>query len=256
MEKQRWKKIFGNCINLVCLGTLLFSVYRLVPIFYDYYTNRKVLAEIQDVYQANQKEKKVDEENKDGTIRSVFTELLQINKDIVGWIEVPDTLISYPILQSDNNEFYLSKNYRKENSRAGSIFMDYRNDVKNMGKNTILYGHRMKDQSMFAQLNKYLDSAFFERHRMIYFDTLYERYDAEIFSVYTTTTDFYYIETDFSSDQDFLTFIQQVKDRSLYQTAVEIGPTDKIITLSTCDYSYPGNEGRLVVHAKLIKHQP
>ncbi|MED1443426.1 class B sortase [Aeribacillus composti] len=251
MNDRGLRKIIGKLVSIVCIGILFFSAYQIISILYDYYTNRQVLAEIQEVYQENRTERTSHEGKDFERIRSSFIELQRINQDIVGWIEIPDTYISYPILQAENNEFYLTRNYKKEKSRAGSIFMDYRNDVKGLNQNVILYGHRMKDDTMFGQLDKYLDESFFQHHRTIYFDTLYESYDAEIFSVYKTTTDFYYIDTEFSSDDEFLSFVNQLKDRSIYKTDIDIEPNDQILTLSTCDYTFPGGEGRLVIHAKL-----
>lgn len=123
-------------------------------------------------------------------VRKQFKALQQINQEIVGWITMDDTQINYPIVQAKDNDYYLFRNYKGEDMRAGSIFMDYRNDVKSQNRNTILYGHRMKDGSMFGSLKKMLDEEFFMSHRKLYYDTLFEGYDLEVFSVYTTTTDF------------------------------------------------------------------
>ncbi|RKO61050.1 class B sortase [Caldibacillus debilis] len=247
------RKFIGKLVNMVCFGIMFFSSYQIISILYDYYANRQVLAEIQEVYQESRDGEDSQEGGDMKGIRSSFTELLRINPDIVGWIEIPGTDISYPVLQAENNEFYLTRNYKKEKSRAGSIFMDYRNDVKDLKRNVILYGHRMKDDSMFGQLDKYLSEPFFRRHRTIYFDTLYESYDAEVFAVYKTTTDFYYIDTDFSTDEEYLSFVRRLLDRSVYKTGLAIGPDDPVLTLSTCDYTFPGGKGRLVIHARLKK---
>lgn len=133
--------------------------------------------------------------------------------------------------------------------------MDYRNDVKSQNRNTILYGHRMKDGSMFGSLKKMLDEEFFMSHRKLYYDTLFEGYDLEVFSVYTTTTDFYYIETDFSSDTEYTSFLEKIQEKSLYKTDTKLTASDQIVTLSTCDYALDPEAGRLVVHAKLVKRQ-
>ena len=95
---------------------------------------------------------------------------------------------------------------------AGSIFMDYRIDIGSYNPNTILYGHRMKDGSMFDELNKFLDKDFFDNHKVVKFDTLYESYEAEIFAVYKTTTDFDYIQTDFTSDEDYGSLLHEIQE--------------------------------------------
>ena len=215
----------------------------------EYYENRKVLAVAQEIfYQPIEEETYVEE----GVIRPQFDPLLEINQDIVGWITIEDTIVNYPIVQADDNDYYLYRNYKREDMRAGSIFMDFRNDITDKNRNVILYGHNMRDGSMFGQLKRFLDEEFFNSQQTFYFDTLYEGYDVEIFSVYMTTTDFYYIQTEFHSDDEYLAFLQKIIDESMFSTDIVLDATDQIITLSTCDKTLDRNEGRLVVHGKLI----
>lgn len=122
----------------------------------DYYENRKVMAEAQHIY----KRSPMEEKSEDGEVRKQFQDLQKINPEIVGWITMDDTQINYPIVQAKDNDYYLFRNYKGEDMRAGSIFMDHRNDVKSQNRNTILYGHRMKDGSMFGSLKKMLDEDF------------------------------------------------------------------------------------------------
>lgn len=116
----------------------------------DYYENRKVMAEAQHIY----KRSPMEEKSENGEVRKQFQDLQKINPEIVGWITMDDTQINYPIVQAKDNDYYLFRNYKGEDMRAGSIFMDHRNDVKSQNRNTILYGHRMKDGSMFGSLKK------------------------------------------------------------------------------------------------------
>ncbi|QBP94144.1 class B sortase [Bacillus mycoides] len=249
-KKERKKNsFFQRILTVVFLGTFFYSVYELGDIFMDYYENRKVMAEAQNIYEKSPME----EQSQDGEVRKQFKVLQQINQEIVGWITMDDTQINYPIVQAKDNDYYLFRNYKGEDMRAGSIFMDYRNDVKSQNRNTILYGHRMKDGSMFGSLKKMLDEDFFMSHRKLYYDTLFEGYDLEVFSVYTTTTDFYYIETDFSSDTEYTSFLEKIQEKSLYKTDTKVTESDQIVTLSTCDYALDLEAGRLVVHAKLVK---
>ncbi|MED3382787.1 class B sortase [Bacillus tropicus] len=251
-KKERKKNsFFQRILTVVFLGTFFYSVYELGDIFMDYYENRKVMAEAQNIYEKSPME----EQSQDGEVRKQFKALQQINKEIVGWVTMDDTQINYPIVQAKDNDYYLFRNYKGEDMRAGSIFMDYRNDVKSQNRNTILYGHRMKDGSMFGSLKKILDEDFFKSHRKLYYDTLFEGYDLEVFSVYTTTTDFYYIETDFSSDMEYTSFLEKIQEKSLHRTNTRVTASDQIVTLSTCDYALDPEAGRLVVHAKLVKRQ-
>jgi SrtB family sortase len=133
------------------------------------------------------------------TIQDNFIELLEINQDVVGWLHIEGTVIDYPVLQAEDNDFYLRRDWQKNDNIAGSIFMDYRNDILSIqpGSNTIIYGHRMNDGSMFGELIKYESRWNFENHRIIHLDTLYETYEWEIFSAYITDTSFDYIRTEF-----------------------------------------------------------
>ncbi len=248
-KKKSWIQTF---ILIICFGVFLFSVIKIVTIYYDYSKNEKVMKEIQVEYQENlQNSEPVAAENQ---IRSPFQSLLKINPDIVGWLTINHTKVHYPILQSSDNEYYLKRNYKKEESKAGSIFMDYRNQVDTLNRQTIIYGHEMKDGSMFGELKKFLDEDFFSQNKHFQYDTIYESYNVEIFSAYVTTTDFHYIQTDFASDEEYKQFLQVIKENSEVQTDVQVNEKDHIITLSTCNNLSDPEEGRLVIHGKLKKN--
>jgi len=133
--------------------------------------------------------------------------------------------------------------------------MDYRNNVEEENRNTIVYGHRMKDDTMFNSLTNYLDEEFFKEHQTINYDTMYGSYDAEVFAAYYTTTDFDYIQTDFDSNEEYAGFLNEVEDKSEIQADFDVNADDQIVTLSTCDYTLDPDEGRLVVHAKIVNKQ-
>lgn len=250
-QSGKSKKMTSRIITIVSLSVFAYSLYALGSIFYDYYYNRQVLAEVQDIYETIEMPKDVTY----GQFRSQFYELHEINEDIVGWITINDTKIDYPILQAEDNDYYLDRNYKEEYAPAGSIFMDYRNNVAEENKNTIVYGHRMKDNTMFNMLTNYLDEDFVKDHQTVQYDTMYGSYDAEVFAAYYTTTEFDYIQTEFASDQEYGGFLQEVKDKSEIKTDFDVTEEDEIVTLSTCDYTLDPDEGRLVVHAKIVNKQ-
>ncbi|MBU5467574.1 class B sortase [Virgibacillus sp. MSJ-26] len=255
-KRKSTKKMFSKLVTIICIGVFAFAAHGLFDIFMDYYQNRKMMSNVQDTfYNAVSAEEGTQQEGDDGskTIRPGFEELLKHNPDVVGWITIDGTQIDYPILQSSNNQTYLTKNYNNNESRAGSIFLDYRNDVGIDELNTVVYGHRMKDGSMFQHLTKFLDKDFFDEHRTFEVDTLYDSYEAEIFAVYNTLTDFNYIETDFANEAEYEQLLKDIQDVSKFKTDVDITPDDRIITLSTCDYELDQNEGRLVIQAKLVE---
>ena len=249
-KRSIFSRIISTMITLTCLAVFVYASYGLVDAVIDYYNNRKLLNSLQDLYyEADGSE----DDSAPFSIRSGFEGLLEQNDDVVGWITVDGTQIDYPILQGETNETYLRHNFYGEESRAGSIFLDYRNDIDSLGYNTIVYGHRMKDGSMFQHLTKFSNKDFFDEHRTFTFDTLYESYEGEIFAVYKTMTNFNYIQTEFDNDSEFDMFLMEIMKRSEHTADVDLTDADKIITLSTCDYQLDKLDGRLVVHAKLKK---
>jgi sortase B len=246
---KKMKRMLSVMLTVVCLSVFIYASYGLIDTAIDYYQNSKVMGNLQETFYDVEKNGNTGDSQ---TIRSGFDALLKENEDLVGWITMEGTQIDYPIVQAEDNEEYLTRNFYKDDNVAGSIFMDFRNEIEEPGKNTIVYGHRMKDGSMFEQLSKYQDAEFFENHRTFEFDTLYDSYEAEIFAVYATTTDFNYIQTDFANNEEFEQLIQRMEDESIYQTDVDVSAGDHIITLSTCDYDLDENKGRLVVQAKLV----
>lgn len=186
------------------------------------------------------------------TPRDNFLAVLESNEDIVGRINVaPD--IKYLVTQSDDNKFYLEHGYKQEQSKEGTIFLDYRCDTKleELEGHYILYGHHMKKGTMFAHLMEYKDEVFFRDNNIIRFDTLYEDYKWEIFSAYVTTTDFYFIDTVFADQDEWFSFLTLVQDKSMFRTNVELKPDDVLLTLCTCTYEY--DDARFVIHARLIR---
>lgn len=255
-KRTHTKKFISRSITILCLGVFLYAAYGLIDIVMAYYQNRQVLSETQDMfYSGDSIDGKAQNNDTGGSseIRPEFNELLESNADVAGWITVEGTKIDYPILQATDNVTYLDRNFYKDDSIAGSIFLDYRNDFSTLDLNTIIYGHRMKDGTMFQHLTKFEDEEFFDEHRIVGLETLYDSYEAEIFSVYLTTTDFDYIQTDFSSKEDYANLLTDIKEKSMFDSTIEVNKNDQIITLSTCDYTLDPDEGRLVVHAKLIE---
>lgn len=185
-----------------------------------------------------------------------FQELYTMNNDIVGWIKIPGTDINYPVMQTpDEPNFYLDHNFEKESSKHGAIYARETCDINRPSANITLYGHRMKDRSMFAQLDKYMEESFYKENSYIYFDTLTELHTYKIMSVFLTSATYgkgfpYQRHLDYESEENYLSFIETCQDLALYDTGVTAEPGDKFITLSTCEYSQ--ENGRLVVVAKRI----
>lgn len=183
-----------------------------------------------------------------------FDELLKINSDIVGYIKVNNTNVSYPIVKGSDNTFYLNHSYDKKESEIGSIFLDYRNDLENLSRNNIIYGHGRLDNSMFGSLNNLLDSDWLsnEDNHYIEVTTPDKIMVFKIFSVYTIDKESYYIKTYFSDNKYFKEFLETVMKRSIYNFSTNVSTSDKILTLSTCKNNFGK---RVVVHAKMLKKE-
>ena len=178
------------------------------------------------------------------------------NPDLVGWMKIIGTKLNYPVVQSiDSPNYYLHRDFYGEYSNHGCIYVNEACDVEAPSDNLTIYGHRMKDGSMFAMLHQYMDEDFYWEHPIIIFDTLTEHHSYEILSVFLTTASvgqgFPYHEFVNAKDEtEFDVFVGRCKDLALYNTGVDANYGDKLITLSTCEYSQ--TNGRLVVVAKRI----
>ncbi len=179
-----------------------------------------------------------------------FNELLKQNKDTKGWIKVEGTNVNYPFVQSADNEYYLKHSYDNTYNKKGWVFLDYRNDMDNLDKNTILYAHGLMNNAMFGSLRRTVkqDWAKNKNNRIIKISTPSSMLLFEVFSSYTIEPESYYITSEFSGDEDFSTFIDTIKSRSFYDYNTSVSTDDKILTLSSC-YD---NKKRMVLHAKLI----
>ena len=185
-------------------------------------------------------------------LNRIFSELLEINDETVGWLTVPNTEIDYPVVQASDNRFYLTHNFNRRWNHLGWIFMDYRIDARNLSQNNIIYGHRApRTDLMFSTLRNVLDEEWYkdESNHIITFNTIDRKMNWQIFSIYTTRVTNDYLITDFISKENFLLFIERQKSRSIYDFDVPFREDDKILTLSTC---FNNSNYRLVVQAKLI----
>ena len=269
-KKKKGGGIFWKLLFLVALCVFCFSMYQLVNIYLGY---KKGVDEYHAVAEATTvqsseplevvEEKKDEEGNlipeEELTVNPPevdFDALKAINDDVVGWLEleaIPS--ISYPIAQGEDNEYYLHRTIKKTYNFAGSVFIDSTNASDFSDCNTIIYGHNMKDKTMFGKLNNYKDEEFYKENPYFYIYTPDYTYRYDIFSCYLARVDnevdFY---TQFASDEQFQEFLDGVKAQSAYDTGVEVTPEDKVITLMTCNKA--GYDYRFLVHAVQTEEVP
>lgn len=185
-----------------------------------------------------------------------YAEIYELNSDLVGWIKIEGTKIDYPVMQTPGStDFYLKRDFDKKDSDRGCIYVREECDVFAPSDNVTIYGHNMLDGSMFAALHDYQNKKTWENNSLIFFDTLYEYHVYQIFSVFTTTASigegFSYHQMEWAEDEeDFNEFIKTCKDLAIYDTGITPEYGDKIICLSTCEYTQ--ENGRLVVAAYRI----
>ncbi len=234
------KKLFSKLLFLSLLIVFIGSGYLL-------------LQNIGDEYQFHQMEEQIAEEKQILEEEEYeFKELIEINEDTIGWITIADTSIDYPIVQASNNSYYLTHDCNGEESKYGSIFMDYHNAADFSDHHTILYGHNMKNGSMFHDLIEYSSHEFFDEHIYIevHSQDVYQKW--VVFSTYSTKPDFNYLQTAFDSPEEYSSFLNALLSHSeVSNEKVQVTAEDKILTLSTCSDDF-GNERR-VVHAKLVE---
>ena len=183
--------------------------------------------------------------------------IYDLNNDLVGWIKIDGTELDYPVMQTDvsNRDFYLEHDFDAKNSKRGCIYAREECDVNEPSDNITLYGHNMADGSMFAALNAYTEKAAWENNSLIEFGTLTERHTYKIFAVFKTSASMgkgftYHQFVDAQNEEAFNTFVKTCKDLSFYDTGETPKFGDKMITLSTCEYTL--ENGRLVVVAYRI----
>ncbi len=180
-----------------------------------------------------------------------FAALKEASPDLVGWLYCPDTVISYPVVQGEDNVYYLNHLADRSENRGGSLFMDYQNQKDFGDENTLIYGHHMASGKMFASLVLYGDQAYYEAHPVIYLITEEEEYRLELFAGYTVTVDSEAYTLRFGSKESFAIWLEQTREFSDFRSETEVNENDNIVTLSTCAYSF--QNARYVVHGKLIK---
>ncbi len=260
MEETRARtlKIIAVVVGVVLL---LVSSYFI----YQYFASQE---ETVDFYQ-QLAEKVIEPTKADGTINEEevpdYSAVTEEYPGVVGWIKIPNTNVNYPVVQCADNEYYLDHNIQEYKDRRGAIYMDYRNNPVNLDSNTVIYGHNCYDGTMFSDLAYYEDISFYKKAPIIEFNTTSQRYYWKIYAVFITNASesedngyvFNYIYPHMDG-LNFFGFVNEVNKRRLYETDVDIRPTDKMLVLSTCvrtfDTAGYRADTRLVVLARALRY--
>jgi len=185
-----------------------------------------------------------------------YKEIYELNNDVVGWIKMEGTQMDYPVMQTpDNRDYYLYRNFDKKETARGSIYAREVCDVNEPSDNITIYGHNMADGSMFACLGNYTNKSAWDNNSLIFFDTLTEYHTYKIFAVFKTSANVgqgfsYHQFVDAENEAEFDQFVETCKKLAFYDTGITPVYGDKLICLSTCEYTL--DNGRLVVAAVRI----
>lgn len=255
--KKKNKKVFiydfGILILLIIIITL---AYQLVSYFMQIRNSQNKIVNLKNMIAI---EETVEEKESGNSINSKYKKLYEKNSDFVGWITIEDTEIDYPVMQnSEDNEFYLHRDFDKRYDFSGLVFADNRCDIAEPMTNTILYGHNMKAGTMFAGLLKYKKQSYYESHRNIQFDTIYGERNYRVFAAFTAQVygedddkDFkYYALVNTGKEEEFNSYIEQIMQKSYYCDETPVFG-DELLTLSTCESG--NNDKRFVVVAKRVE---
>lgn len=271
MKIKRRKRICWMVISLTSLAVLIFAGLNINNWNKDNKQTKKIQKQIEEVIKVeevqpsenetivNEPSKEIDKNNdywnyiKLPLINVNFDELLKKNSDTVAFLKVNGTNINYPVVQAQDNNYYLNHSYNKNKSDAGWVFLDYRNNINELDQNTIIYAHGRWDTTMFGSLKNVFKNNWYEKtdNYVIHLSTTTYNSLWQIFSVYSIPTETYYLTSSFGTTESYQNFLNTIAGRSKWQFNAEVNTNDKILTLSTC---YNDKE-KVVLHAKLIKLQ-
>ena len=233
------KKLIRTFLYLILITTLIFSSYSIYVKLAEYKKADKIYENIREMNTST-------EDSKDYQLPS-------INPDYRFWLKVDNTNIDYPVVQSEDNSYYLTHDFNKNYLPSGSIFMDYRNNFEE-DDSVIVYGHHMRNKTMFRELVNFKKENFFNENNLIRVEYKDTTYVYEVFSVYVANLNHGdYLKVNFEDEEDKKEYLNYIKNRSLYKKDIELNSSDDIITLYTCSYEF--DDARTIVHGKLISKE-
>lgn len=249
-SKKNKKKIY-RLIQLLLIIVIIVAVIYIYKYIVDKNNAQKETELLNDI------EVNKTEVTKQKTERMLqVSELKKENEDIVGWIEIEGTKVNNPVLQGTDNSFYMNHDYKKKESVYGSLFLDESYDWNKPSSNLLIYGHNMRDGSMFQNLLNYREEDYYKKHPIIRFTTEDEDAEFEVMAAFQSRVYYkseknvfrYYYFIDANNEEEYNEFVNNAKKASFYDTGVTAEYGEQLITLSTC--SYHTEDGRFVVVGK------
>ena len=244
--KNKIKKIIILLFIVICFVGVVYYFYKVFIWNKSLNDNSTLKSEIDELVIIEEDEESNNKFNID------FESLKKKNSDTVAYIKVNNTKIDYVVVKGKDNDYYLHHNFNKKWNVAGWVFADYHNKFDESDKNIVIYGHNMKNGSMFGTLKTILNKKWYKnkKNNIVNLVTENGEYSYQVFSIYSIDSEDYYINTKFKNNKEFDKFVKKIKSRSIYNYKVDVSGNDKILTLSSCI----GTKGkRVVLHAKLIE---
>lgn len=246
-------------INIILVAIIIVCLSIIGYKYYNYNKDDKLNSEIQDLQPVINEASDLDnnssgendgqDQSKDGDyVNSANEEQLKsINSDYKMWIQIENTNINYPVVQSSDNDYYLKHNFRKESNISGTVFVESANDIDN-DKNIILYGHNMRNGTMFNNITNYKEESFFNEDNKINIIMNNTLYEYEVFSVYVKNVSEVNLAIGFANEDEFINYAYNEAEESLYKKDVDFSAEDNLITLVTCSYEF--TDARTIVVAR------
>lgn len=254
------KKLLHTLILIICIIVFCFSAWKLYGIWEEYHAGDEIYESVKNQVSTpgtkddSNSESREPEDTSGYSIPSSLVDLAalkEINEDTIGWIQIPDTEIDYPILQAEDNERYLRRTITGESNKAGCIFVDYQIKAPFNEANTLIYGHNLLNGKMFSNLTKYEEKSWLESHPVIFIQTEDGVSAYEIYSCYRTQDDSQTYTLGFQTEtQEYLDYLNYSLKEALYSTDINPTYSDQILTLSTC--TNEEDTERFIVHARKI----
>ncbi len=248
-------EIIRKLVFIISLLALIASSLYMINYFRESDTQNDIVESVRDVYK-----EEVTEKDDDGVFLS-FEDVIKKNGDTKAWLTIGGTSVNNPVVLGKDNDFYLKHNFLKEKSRYGTLYFDAASEITDnvVSQNLVIYGHEMKDGSMFGTLKRYKNVNFYKQNPTFTMRTLYDDATYKIFSIFITNASpeqdngfvFEYRTPEFLSQDNFLAFVAQLKERSIINTGVDVIEDDQIVTLSTCTGEF--TDARLVIVARRVR---
>jgi len=215
---------------LIAIGISCFNAYQLFKGYKEYHTGT-------DTYDVI-REQTVKEDAEENESRIDFAALEQINEDFVGWLTLPDTVIDYPVVKGTDNDYYLNHLIDGTYNSLGTLFVDFRNRIPFEDKITVIYGHSMKNGSMFFLLERYRNQSFYDEHKYFIYETKDKTYKLEPFAGMIMNAEIPFVQFNFNSNDEFIDYLNEFISGSSFKSDISLSGSDKVVMMIKCSAAY------------------